>query len=443
MAHSLKLNDEETVAFNILYPKWEQIPHSIRPDEDSLRLAVTDYAAESRILENVLHGNLAEKKPAIHFSLQQGKQLQPFRIEDLSDKGTTMAFSNAITRLKMAGLDPIQDLKEFGLDEKSVCNPTYLAANLFVALPLLADCLHMTFTETERFPVFGYEVLSVELHLDNNVGLKDVTPFWKSTNLGSLVSSIMKKLPPGSTTTKELVKPLKDLLAMAKKDTFVHYLSQVTLTQLKKKSLLLSEKAVQGLKRSIVGATENLFRERYLMVPYPRNRTLDLLYSRKTLRNNIIVRPPVLCSNDAPNMHRKIQQAITTQKLGLYSSGQLLFKEQVGECAMRLPTLSDVKKAIVREGLCTAHSYDLFVLQIATIEYDQRIRTQVPFSSIPYEYLVACQRLFHDSWIDKLIALKLKRMLNGEVSMLGDGDIKSLDNPFFNPCGCVLRSTKR
>ncbi|KAK9761490.1 hypothetical protein K7432_013582 [Basidiobolus ranarum] len=314
----------------------------------------------------------------------------------------------------MAGMDPIHDLKAFGLDKKSVCNPTYLAANLFVALPLVADCLYMTFDETERFPDFGYDVLSVELHLNYNVGLKDMTSYWKSADLESLVFSILKMLPPGSTTTKELVEPLKDLLAMAEKGTFVHYLSQVTLKRLKKNLLFLSEKAVQSLKKSIV---------------------------RKTLRNNIIVRPPVLRSNDAPHMHQKIQQAITTRKLGLYSSGQLLFKEQVGECAMRLSNLSDVKKAIVREGLCTANSYGLFILQIATLEYEQRVRTQVPFSSIPYEYLLACQRLFHDSWIDELIALKISRMMKGQVSMMGKRDaFLLLDDPTYNPFDGIFRS---
>ncbi|KAK9694206.1 hypothetical protein K7432_013520 [Basidiobolus ranarum] len=424
MAHSLKLNDDETVAFNFLYPSWMKVPVSIRPDEDHLKIAITDYLAENRALENALGGNIAEKKPALHFSLQQGVEKQPYNAEELRDKSCSMEFHRTLIYLKMVGLDPIQDLKPFGLDEESVFDPTYLAANLLVTLPLIADCFQVTHTETERFPKYGHDIGCVERHLNYNIGIKDMSTNWKSYDLGGLVYEILKTLPPGHTSTNELIAPLKDLKSITDKDTFIHYLSKVTVNQLKKKSLRLSEKAVLGLRKSILCAANNLFREKCLLVPYPNNRTLDLLYNRKTLRNNVIVHPPTLCLNDALSVHTMFHKAIASKKLKLYSGGQLLFKEDNGECAMRLPTPNDVKRAIAREGLCTANSYDLLVLEIGAIEYDQRIRTGAPFSSVPYEYLATCKKLFNESWIDALIALKLKRLLTGYFSLVGDTDMK-------------------
>ncbi|KAK9710864.1 hypothetical protein K7432_008165 [Basidiobolus ranarum] len=430
MAHSLKLNDEETVAFNFLCPSWLKIPISIRPDEDHLKIAITDYLAENRVLENALGGNIPEKKPALHFSLQQGAEKQPYIVEELRDKRCNVEFRNTLIHLKMAGLNPIQDLKPFGLDEESVFDATYLAANLFVALPIIADCHYMTFVDTELFHKHGYEVLCVERHLNFNVGLKDMTTFWRGYELGSLVYEILKKLPQGSVSSNELIEPMNDLKSIADKDTFIHYLSKVTLSQLKKKPLHLSEKAISGLRKSILFAANNLFREKCLLVPYPNNRTLDLLYSRKTVRNNVLVRPPVLSPSYSLKVHAMLQKAITGKKLTLFSDGPLLFKENNGYHAMRLPTSHDVKKAIAREGLGIANSYDLMILQIGAIEYDQRTRTGVPFSSVPYECLATCKRLFDESWMDEIVALKFDRLLTGQYSLMGNLDMQRAHHPY-------------
>ncbi|ORX97029.1 hypothetical protein K493DRAFT_314245, partial [Basidiobolus meristosporus CBS 931.73] len=416
----MKLSGEEQAAFDYLSPTWELIPEIIRPDDQILKQAIADHVVQNQVLANALEGRMPEKKPANHFSLRSGARLA--KSSELGDKSVAMAFHNAITRLEMIGLDPLQDLQEYGLNKSSAFNSSYLAENLFTALPLLADCLHMTFSETEKLPDYGYGVMSIEEHLSTNIGIK--TSLWKSYDLGRLVYLLLKKLPQGTTSTNGLIAPLEHLQSLTAEKTFVHYLAQKTLKQLKKKELLLGEKAMRALRDSITKAVENWFRETSLLVPYPRNPTLDLLHYRKTLQNTVLVHPPLLYAQNCPITHKELEEAIFRKKLKVYTNNRALFKEETGECAIRLPSLTEVKRALVREGLCCATSYDLLVLQLAVIDYNHRLSTKGPLSSLPHEYLLSCQRLFDESWMDMVIATKLQRLLSGMYSMMGDEDMR-------------------
>ncbi|ORX95998.1 hypothetical protein K493DRAFT_407399 [Basidiobolus meristosporus CBS 931.73] len=409
-------NYENKATLDSIHFDWKKIPITIRPGESSFQQLLDDLLNENRFIE--------ESKPTGQLDAQTLARYSPPGIDKLADRSANIAFQNAITRLMLVGLDPLQDFKEFGLNVDSAYNATFLAANLFCVLPLMADCLHLTFATTEQFPEYGYEVLCVEQHLNVALGIKDTID-----DLAPLVHAILKSLPPGSTSTNELIEPLKYLKSIAAKNTFIRYLCKVTIKRLKKKPLLLSEKAMIGLKSSITYAVESLFREKWLLVPYPRNRTLDLLHCRKTLKNNVIVRPPVLAVDKALIDPSELKKAILSKKLKLYTKGHLLFKEDTGEYGMRLPSLVDVKKAIVRERLGTLHSYDLLVLRVATIEFHNREVNKVPFSNIPYEYLAICRKIYDDSWIDSLIALKLKRLLSGQYSMMGELDMKLAHKP--------------
>ncbi|ORX98405.1 hypothetical protein K493DRAFT_313653 [Basidiobolus meristosporus CBS 931.73] len=273
----------------------------------------------------------------------------------------------------------------------------------------------------ERFLPRHYEKLILRIIFSLDQELVHSIPFLKRDSMANYTCALLNFLPAGSTSTDILLEPLKYLKSIADKTSNTYFVVDAVRGRLKKKALLVSEKSISRMMKSIATRVQMIHRERCLLVPYPRNKTLYLIYCRDLYGNNVSVHYPQFHSKCYAT-HEMIREAIFSKRVKFYKDNDQLF-DLMGGSKMKVPSFEVIKRAIVSEELSMPTSYDLLVLQLMAIEYDQRSEKGVPRTSIPYEYVAACKRLFNESWVDAKIGRKFYRMLNGYRNNMGDGDI--------------------